>query len=125
METNDDVIKALISHCSQRGGAAEISSKLGVAKSTVSRWLDEKSVPEAMQKLLRLYFYGQAPFTHHGEMDKEEENRINITFTDAEYDLIAEAARLNQEGERSFIRRAAIARAREVNAKSNNYEKTA
>jgi transcriptional regulator with XRE-family HTH domain len=61
MRTIEEILEKLENHCATRGAAAKLSRDLEVAKSTVSRWQEEKTIPDAMQKLLAWYLFGDVP----------------------------------------------------------------
>lgn len=61
MKRTEDIIEKLINHCATRGAAAKLARDLDVAKSTITRWVDEKTIPETMKKLLAWYLFGEAP----------------------------------------------------------------
>lgn len=46
----------------QRGETTRISTALGIAPSTVSRWITGGEIPPPMVKLLNLYFFDVMPF---------------------------------------------------------------
>ncbi len=79
-----------------RGAQTRISNAIGVTGSTVMRWGNgEVSIPEPMQKLLRLYLFGEVPFE---EIRDVNDARTILEFTPSEWQLITIlAARAGQE----------------------------
>ncbi len=96
MKPSDDLISALRTELETRGAQTKISKALEVSATTVMRWASgETAIPAAMQKLLRLYLFGEIPF---GDVRAAEDTRSVLEFTPAEWRLICIlAARAGQD----------------------------
>ena len=89
MRTEKDIQSALVNHCETRGNQAKLSKVLGVAASTVLRWLDGENIPPAMQKLLTWYLFGEAP----PSLTKSVDLQTSLVFDDVEWRIISHLAR--------------------------------
>ena len=64
MTSEEELQRELSKELEVRGAQTKISQAIGVNGSTVMRWsTGEIAIPPAMQKLLRLYLFGEIPFT--------------------------------------------------------------
>ena len=63
MANENEIRKALVDACQERGKQAEIASAFDVHPSTVKRWIDGGDIPPPILKLLALYLFGEIPFT--------------------------------------------------------------
>jgi len=63
----NNIRKALQTAAGNRGEITRISKALGVAPSTVTRWVAGGDIPPPMEKLLNLYFFDIMPFDIVGE----------------------------------------------------------
>jgi hypothetical protein len=63
MTDEDEVRTALVQASKTRGKQAEIAAAFEVSHATVKRWVEGEAIPPAMKKLLRLYLFGEIPFT--------------------------------------------------------------
>ena len=102
MKSETEIQHALSRELQTRGAQTKISSAIGVNGSTVMRWsTGEVGIPPAMQKLLRLYLFGEIPFSMLRDPDKM---RSLLEFSEEEWRLITIlAARAGQEP-RAWIR---------------------
>ena len=89
MRTTEEILEKLAIHCNTRGAAAQLSRDLNVAKSTVTRWQEEKTIPEAMQKLLVWYLFGEAPPSFSRKINL----RDALVFEEEEWRIIAYLAK--------------------------------
>lgn len=102
MKSETEIQHALSRELETRGAQTKISSAIGVNGSTVMRWsTGEVAIPAAMQKLLRLYLFGEIPFSMLRDPDQA---RSLLEFSEEEWRLITIlAARAGQEP-RAWIR---------------------
>ena len=89
MRSTSEILEKLIIHCSTRGAAAQLSRDLNVAKSTVTRWLEEKTIPDTMQKLLAWYLFGEAPPSLVQSCNLQD----SLILDDVEWRIISHLAR--------------------------------
>lgn len=101
MQAEEDIRQSLVKELRARGAQKRISQALEVSATTVMRWGDGETIPPAMQKLLRLYLFGEIPFSMLRDPDKM---RSLLEFSEEEWRLITIlAARAGQEP-RAWIR---------------------
>lgn len=89
MKSTQEILDKLITHCFTRGAAAQLARDLDVAKSTITRWLDEKTIPDTMQKLLAWYLFGEAPPSLVQSCNLKD----SLLFDDVEWRIISHLAR--------------------------------
>jgi hypothetical protein len=95
MQSEEDIRRSLVKELETRGAQKRISQALEVSATTVMRWGDGETIPPAMQKLLRLYLFGEIPFSM---LRDPEESRTLLEFSEEEWRLITIlAARAGQE----------------------------
>lgn len=58
MRTTFEILQKLEDHCKTRGAPSRLARDLKVEKSTVTRWRNEKTIPDAMQSVLAWYLFG-------------------------------------------------------------------
>lgn len=101
MQSEEDIRRSLVKELETRGAQKRISQALEVSATTVMRWGDGETIPAAMQKLLRLYLFGEIPFSMLRDPDQA---RSLLEFSEEEWRLITIlAARAGQEP-RAWIR---------------------
>lgn len=85
----EKIIKTLCQKLQIRGEQSKIALAIGVSKSTVKRWTEDKEITPAHSKLLALYFYGELPF----EMLRPAEDLSTaLKFTGTEWRVITTLA---------------------------------
>jgi transcriptional regulator with XRE-family HTH domain len=95
--TNEEELQGeLLKQLEVRGAQTKIANAIGVNGSTVSRWASgDMAIPPAMQKLLRLYLFGEIPFTL---LRPTRDAASVLEFTPEEWQLITIlASRAGQE----------------------------
>jgi hypothetical protein len=95
MTSEEEIRAALIKELDTRGAQTRISQTLEVSATTVMRWGQGETIPPAMQKLLRLYLFGEIPFTL---LRPTRDAASVLEFTPEEWQLITIlASRAGQE----------------------------
>ena len=95
MQSEETIRRSLVKELETRGAQKRISQALEVSATTVMRWGDGETIPAAMQKLLRLYLFGEIPFSM---LRDPEAGRSLLEFSEEEWRLITIlAARAGQE----------------------------
>jgi hypothetical protein len=91
MNSMHDLQKKLAEHCQERGFMSKIAEKMGVAKSTVSRWADGAYIPESRRKMLELC------------LNETMHQKTMLTFTYSEWQIVSIMARRAGRSEKSWI----------------------
>lgn len=99
MRSTSEILEKLVIHCATRGAAAQLARDLNVAKSTVTRWLEEKTIPDTMQKLLAWYLFGEAPPSIIQKYSVQDA----LEFDEVEWRIIANLARREGVTEAQWI----------------------
>lgn len=95
MQSEETIRRSLVKELETRGAQKRISQALEVSATTVMRWGDGETIPAAMQKLLRLYLFGEIPCSM---LRDPEAGRSLLEFSEEEWRLITIlAARAGQE----------------------------
>jgi hypothetical protein len=101
MQSEEHIRRSLVKELKTRGAQKRISQALEVSATTVMRWGDGETIPASMQKLLRLYLFGEIPFSMLRDPDQASSL---LEFSEDEWRLITIlAARAGQEP-RAWIR---------------------
>lgn len=101
MTGEEELRDSLIKELETRGAQTRISQALEVSATTIMRWAGGETMPPAMQKLLRLYLFGEIPFAL--VRDPRDAERI-LEFTTHEWNLITILAARAGQSPKQWIR---------------------
>jgi hypothetical protein len=121
MTSEEEIREALIKELDTRGAQTRISQTLEVSATTVMRWGQGETIPPAMQKLLRLYLFGEIPFTL---LRPTRDAASVLEFTPEEWQLITILASRAGQEPKAWIRSqilAYLAFCKSEKAKSTGY----
>ena len=101
MTAEEELRESLVKELETRGAQTRISQALEVSATTIMRWAAGETMPAAMQKLLRLYLFGEIPFAL--VRDPRDAEKL-LDFTPGEWQLITILAARAGQTQKQWIR---------------------